>query len=60
MGKELYSFIYKKAPICMFNLTLHHTKRDLIGIAKIIDPGQPAQSAQSDHGRNFLLLADFL
>ena len=33
---------------------------DLIGIAKSIDSGQPAQSAQADHGRNFLLLADFL
>ena len=28
-----------------------------MGIAKIIDPGQPAQA---DHGRNFSLLADFL
>ena len=31
-----------------------------MGIAKSIDPGQPAQSAQADHGRNFSLLADFL
>ena len=38
----------------------HHAKRDLMGIAKNIDPGQTAQSAQSDHGRYFLLLADFL
>ena len=33
---------------------------DLMGIAKSIDPGQPAQPAQADHGRNFLLLANFL
>ena len=25
-----------------------------------IDPDQPAQSAQADHGRNFSLFADFL
>ena len=35
----------------------HHMKKDLMRIAKSIDPGQ---SAQSDHSRNFLLLADFL
>ena len=35
-------------------------KRDLMGIEKRIDPGQPAQSAQADHGQNFLQLADFL
>ena len=29
-------------------------------IAKNIDPGQPAQSAQADQGRNFSLFADFL
>ena len=28
-------------------------------IAKSIDPVQPAQSAQSDQGQNFLLLEDF-
>ena len=38
----------------------HHGKRDLIGIAKSIDPGQPEQSAQADQGRYFSLLADFL
>ena len=38
----------------------HHKKRKLIGIAKSIDRGQPVQSAQADHGRNFSLLADFL
>ena len=37
----------------------HHATRDLMGIAKSIDPGQPAQSVQSDHGQNFSLLADF-
>ena len=29
-------------------------------IAKSIDPGQSALSAQADYGRNFSLLADFL
>ena len=38
----------------------HHAKQDLMGITKSIDRGQPAQSAQADHGRNFSLLADFL
>ena len=38
----------------------HHTKRDLMGITKSTDRGQPAQSAHADHGRNFSLLADFL
>ena len=38
----------------------HHAKRNLIGIAKNIDPGQPAQSAQADHGRKFSIFADFL
>ena len=38
----------------------HHAKRDLMGITKNIDAGQPAQFAQSDHGRNFPLLADCL
>ena len=38
----------------------HHAKSDLKGIAKSIEPSQPVQSAQSDHGRNFSLLADFL
>ena len=28
--------------------------------AKSIDPGQPAQSAQADPGRNFLLIVNFL
>ena len=35
-------------------------KRDLTGIAKSIDPGQPAQSAQADHSQSFSLSADFL
>ena len=35
-------------------------EKDLMEIAKSIDLGQPAQSAQADHGRNFSLLADFL
>ena len=38
----------------------HYSKRDLMGIANSIDPGQPVQSAQADHGKNFSLLADFL
>ena len=35
-------------------------KRDLMRIVKNIKPGQPAQSTQADHGRNFSLSADFL
>ena len=31
-----------------------------MGIAKSIDPGQPAQSEPADHGQNVSLLADFL
>ena len=38
----------------------HQVKRDFMGIVKSVDPGQPVQSAQANHGRNFLLLADFL
>ena len=38
---------------------MHHEKGGLTS-AKSIDPGQPAQSAQSDLGRNFSLLAKFL
>ena len=34
-------------------------KRELIASAKNIDPGQPAQNAQADLGRNFLLLVSF-
>ena len=34
-------------------------KRDLMGITKSIDPDQPVQPAQGDHGRNFSLLTDF-
>ena len=34
-------------------LSRHHATRDLMGNAKSIDPGQPAQSAQADHCRNF-------
>ena len=44
--------------IVVINVT-HHAKSDFIGITKSIDPGQPAQSAQADHGRNLSLLADF-
>ena len=35
-------------------------KRDLMGIAKGMDPGHPIDSTQADHGQNFLLLTDFL
>ena len=38
----------------------HYTKRNLMGTAKSINPGKPAESAQADHGQNCLLLADFL
>ena len=37
----------------------HQVKKDRNGIAKSIDPGQPAQFAQVDHGQNFSPLADF-
>ena len=33
---------------------------DLMGIAKSVDPDQPAQPAQTDSDLNFSLLADFL
>ena len=38
----------------------HNAKRDLIGIAKSIEPGQAARSARTDHGQIFSLLADFM
>ena len=41
-------------------IVTNHAKGDLMGIAKSIDHGQPAQSGQSDHGRNISLLTDFL
>ena len=34
-----------------FIFVIHHAKRDLMGIAKTIDPGQPEQSGQADHGK---------
>ena len=37
-----------------------HAKRDLTGIAKSIDRGQAARSAQSDHDPYFSPFADFL
>ena len=45
--------------LCNFELVYvtYYATRDLLGIAKSIDPGQPTQS---DHGRNFPLLADCL
>ena len=42
-------------PVLKVFLT-HH----LVGIAKSIEPGQAAQSAQTDQGRKLSLLADFL
>ena len=44
----------------LLSYATHHAKKDFVGIEKSIDSDQPAQSAQSDHGRNFSLLADFL
>ena len=35
-------------------------KRELNAFAKNIDPGQPAQFAQADIGRNFLLFVNNL
>ena len=43
-----------------FQFVTHCAKRDFIEIAKSIDRGQTAQFAQSDHGRTFSHLADFL
>ena len=34
-------------------------KRELMGIAKSIDPGQPLQTAQSDQGRYFFAIGRF-
>ena len=34
-------------------------KRDLTGIAKSIEPGQPVQSVQADQGRTFRYLQIF-
>ena len=48
--------LYMYAKTCL----THHAKRNHMGIAKRIDSGQPAQSAQSDHSRNFSPLAEFL
>ena len=51
----------------MLFVFIEYIKRELLciwdlvrEIAKSIEPGQPAQSAQADHGRNVSLLADFL
>ena len=41
-------------------IVTHHVKRDHMGVAKSFYFGQPARSAQADHGRNFSLLEDFL
>ena len=38
----------------------YHAERDLMGIAKSINPSQHGQSAQAYHSQNFSLLADFL
>ena len=40
-----------KIPLCGNGMYVtHHAERDLIGIAKSINPGQPFQSTQADHG----------
>ena len=41
----------------MYQNVTHHAKRDIMGIVKSIDSGQPVKSY---HSRNFSLLADFL
>ena len=49
---------------CLFGIVYpyvtHHAKRDLVGIAKSIDPGQPAQTAQADQVRTFRYWQSFL
>ena len=55
-GVEILLKKGKNVGFPLFLCMTHHTERDLMGIAKSIDSGQPAQS---DHGRNFSLLADF-
>ena len=35
-------------------------ERELNASAKSVDPGRPAQSAQADLGRNFLLSVNFV
>ena len=57
---EVLRVDYFKITWSRFTNVTHQEKRDLMGIAKSIDSGQPALSAQADHGPNFLLLADFL
>ena len=41
-------------------MTQFSVKMGLKACAKSIDPGQPAQSAQADPGRHFLLFVNFL
>ena len=42
------------------NISDPFAKRGLMEIAKCIDPGQPGQPTQADHGRNFSLFAVLL
>ena len=55
LREKLHPFNHISIVVCKINVT--HLAKDLMGIAKSIYHGQPAQS---DHGRNFSLLADFL
>ena len=49
-----------KKEITVYRYVTHHLKRDLMGIAKSIDPGQPVQSMQADQSRNFRYWQIFL
>ena len=54
--KEIRDF----GSVSRFNIKFVTHQKDLMETAKSIDHDRPAQSAQSDHGRNFSLLTDYL
>ena len=56
----MFSTLWKTNLMFEFIIVTHHVKRDLTGIAKNIDPGLPAWTAQADNVLNLSLLADFL
>ena len=59
--KPILVLIYQTCISCYSKATVtHHAKKDLMGIMKSINPGQPVQSGQADHSQNFSLWADFL
>ena len=59
---ELLSFMHNGRSFAFIIMNIYvtrHAKGDLMVIVKNINPGQPAQFAQADHGENFSLLVDF-